>query len=61
MSNFSEKMHLKGKVEEDLYFAKLNAKLIAVLHEKIRQEKAQEIDKLNKQNSKEGDPTKMSE
>lgn len=34
MVGFTEKMHLKGKAEEDLYFAKLDKKLIRALHEK---------------------------
>lgn len=34
MADFSENMRLKGKAEEDLYFAKLNRKLIDELHKK---------------------------
>jgi hypothetical protein len=32
MADFSENMRLKGKAEEDLYFAKLDRKLIDALH-----------------------------
>ncbi|MFT6985346.1 MAG: hypothetical protein ACJAT7_001155 [Psychromonas sp.] len=34
MADFTERIHLKGKAEEDIYFAKLNRKLIAALREK---------------------------
>jgi hypothetical protein len=34
MADFSENMRLKGKAEEDLYFAKLDRKLIDALHKK---------------------------
>ncbi|MGF1871886.1 hypothetical protein [Photobacterium indicum] len=34
MVDFTERMRLKGKAEEDIYFAELNKKLIEALHEK---------------------------
>jgi hypothetical protein len=34
MVDFTERMRLKGKAEEDIYFAALNQKLIEALHEK---------------------------
>ena len=34
MADFTEKIRLKGKVEEDLYFSALNRKLIQALHKK---------------------------
>jgi len=34
MADFTEKMRLKGKAEEDIYFAELDKKLIAALREK---------------------------
>lgn len=34
MADFTERMRLKGKAEEDIYFAELNRKLIDALHEK---------------------------
>ncbi len=34
MVDFTERMRLKGKAEEDIYFAALNKKLIEALHEK---------------------------
>ncbi|MEH6530417.1 MAG: hypothetical protein V7735_03605 [Photobacterium frigidiphilum] len=34
MVDFTEKMRLKGKAEEDMYFSVLNQKLIEALHEK---------------------------
>ncbi|MFT6925293.1 MAG: hypothetical protein ACJAZP_000873 [Psychromonas sp.] len=37
MSGFNEKIHMRGKVEEDIYFAKLNQKLLDVLHDKMAQ------------------------
>jgi hypothetical protein len=38
--DFTEKLRLKGKAEEDLYFAKLDRQLIEVLHAKQKQEQA---------------------
>lgn len=38
--DFTEKLRLKGKAEEDLYFAKLDRQLIEALHEKQKQERA---------------------
>nr|WP_321273880.1 hypothetical protein [uncultured Vibrio sp.] len=38
--DFTEKLRLKGKAEEDLYFAKLDRQLIEALHEKQKQEQA---------------------
>ena len=37
MGDFTDKIRLKGKVEEDLYFAQLNRKLIEALREKVQQ------------------------
>ncbi|OLQ74888.1 hypothetical protein BIT28_13080 [Photobacterium proteolyticum] len=43
MVDFIENMRLKGKAEEDLYFAELDRKLIEALHEKqARQLKPEE-------------------
>jgi len=39
MAVFTDKMHLKGKAEEDLYFAELDRKLIEALHEKQAKER----------------------
>ncbi len=38
--DFTEKLRLKGKAEEDMYFARLDRQLIDVLHEKREQEDA---------------------
>ncbi|CAH0528511.1 hypothetical protein CTH30272_02198 [Allocatenococcus thiocycli] len=38
--DFTEKLRLKGKAEEDLYFAKLDRQLIEALHAKEKQEQA---------------------
>ena len=38
--DFTEKLRLKGKAEEDLYFAKLDRQLIEALHEMQKQEQA---------------------
>ncbi|MGY0614811.1 hypothetical protein [Vibrio sp. FJH11] len=38
--DFTEKLRLKGKAEEDMYFAKLDRQLIEALHEKRKQEQA---------------------
>jgi hypothetical protein len=37
MAGFVEKINLKEKAEEDLYFAKLDKKLIQALHDKQRE------------------------
>ena len=42
MTDFTEKMRLRGKAEEDIYFFKLNKKLIQALHEKQAKQKNQE-------------------
>ncbi|MCW8328724.1 hypothetical protein MD588_07870 [Photobacterium sp. SDRW27] len=42
MAVFNEKMLLRGKAEEDLYFAELDRKLIEALHEKQAKEREQE-------------------
>lgn len=34
MADFTKRMRLKGKAEEDIYFAELNRKLAAALREK---------------------------
>jgi hypothetical protein len=34
MVDFTERMRLKGKAEEDIYFAEINKKLIEALHDK---------------------------
>ncbi|MFT5559430.1 MAG: hypothetical protein ACJAXN_000902 [Psychromonas sp.] len=41
MSDFTEKIRLRGKAEEDIYFSKLNQRLVEALHQK----KAQQADK----------------
>ncbi|MDV6249960.1 hypothetical protein [Vibrio sp. EA2] len=38
--DFTEKLRLRGKAEEDLYFAKLDRQLIEALHEKQKQQQA---------------------
>ena len=38
MGDFTEKIKMRGKAEEDLYFDKLNRKLIEAMHEKMKQE-----------------------
>ncbi len=47
MGDFTEKIKMRGKAEEDLYFDKLNRKLIEAMHEKMKQKEAQENDKKN--------------
>ncbi|MCW8995198.1 MAG: hypothetical protein OQK77_05230 [Psychromonas sp.] len=37
MASFIEKVNLKEKAEEDLYFARLDSKLIQALHKKEEQ------------------------
>ncbi len=49
MADFTEKMRLKGKATEDIYFAELDKRLIQALHEKqaekaISEEKEQSSD-----------------
>lgn len=36
--DFTQKLRLKGKAEEDMYFAELDRQLIEALHEKQKQE-----------------------
>lgn len=36
--DFTEKLRLKGKAEEDLYFAELDRQLIEAMHKKQRRE-----------------------
>ncbi|WP_167350320.1 MULTISPECIES: hypothetical protein [Vibrio] len=36
--DFTEKLRLRGKAEEDLYFAKLDRQLIEAMHEKQKHE-----------------------
>ena len=38
MSSFYEKLRLRGKVEEDRYFAEVDRQLIEAMHEKQREE-----------------------
>ncbi|MDF2152096.1 hypothetical protein [Vibrio sp. CAU 1672] len=38
--DFTEKLRLKGKAEEDMYFARLDRQLIEAMHEKQKQEEA---------------------
>ncbi len=38
--DFTEKLRLKGKAEEDLYFAELDRQLIEAMHEKRKKEQA---------------------
>ncbi len=47
MGDFTEKIKMRGKAEEDLYFDKLNRKLIEAMHEKMKQKLAQENDNKN--------------
>jgi len=42
MAIFSEKIRLKGKAEEDLFFAKLDLELIAALHKKHDKEELEQ-------------------
>ncbi len=49
MADFTEKMRLKGKAAEDIYFAEQEKKLIQALHEKQKKQALQE----KKQNDKE--------
>lgn len=44
MSVFNEAMQLKGQVEEDLFFAKLDLELIAALHKKHNKEQQRSLD-----------------
>jgi len=39
--DFTEKLRLKGKAEEDLYFAELDRQLIEAMHKKQRRENRQ--------------------
>jgi hypothetical protein len=45
MSDFIEKINLRGKAEENIYFAKLNQKLVEALREKRAQKANEESDK----------------
>ncbi|MGF1684547.1 hypothetical protein L4D09_18320 [Photobacterium makurazakiensis] len=47
--DFTEKMKLRGKAEEDLYFAERDRKLIDALHE----QQSQKLNKPMKKNSME--------
>lgn len=47
MAGFTEKIHLKGKAEEDIYFAELDRKLIHALHEKNSKTSAADKQQLN--------------
>lgn len=47
MSDFTEKIHMRGKAEEDIYFAKLNQKLVEALHKKMAQKANKETDDCN--------------
>jgi len=42
MAGFIEKIHLKEKAEEDIYFAELDRKLINALHEKHNKASAED-------------------
>lgn len=44
MVDFVEKLRLKGKAEEDLYFAELDRKLIQAMHERQAKERKQQAD-----------------
>ncbi|MFT7053815.1 MAG: hypothetical protein ACJAU1_001372 [Psychromonas sp.] len=59
MSDFIEKINLRGKAEEDIYFAKLNQKLIDALHKKMAKKSDKEIDQGNESLS-EQDPENLS-
>lgn len=43
MSDFTEKIRMRGKAEEDIYFARLNQKLIDALHKKMAKKSDKEI------------------
>jgi len=47
MSDFTEKIKMRGKAEEDIYFAKLNQKLIEALHKKMAEKANEESDQGN--------------
>lgn len=49
MVDFLEHMRLKGKAEEDLYFAELDRQLIKALHEKHAREQQQPDEPVAKQ------------
>jgi hypothetical protein len=53
MSDFTEKIRLRGKAEEDIYFAKLNLKLIEALHKKMTEKANEESDQANERLSDE--------
>jgi len=59
MSGFTEKIRMRGKAEEDIYFAKLNQKLIEALHKKMAGKAIKESDQGNKERSEE-DPDILS-
>ena len=42
MSDFTEKIKMRGKAEEDIYFAKLNQKLVEELHKKMAEKAKKE-------------------
>jgi len=47
MAGFTEKIHLKEKAEEDIYFAELDRKLIKALHKKHNRASAADEQQLN--------------
>jgi hypothetical protein len=56
MTDFTEKMRLRGKAEEDLYFAELDRKLIRALREKqIARKNKEEPDQCDKNSKSEED------
>ena len=46
MADFTENMRLKGKAEEDMYFAEIDRKLIDALHEKQAEEQKRNAEHL---------------
>ena len=42
MGDFTDKIRLRGKAEENIYFDKLNSKLIEAMHEKMNKRLAQQ-------------------
>ena len=47
--DFVEKMRLRGKAEEDLFFAELDRQLIEAMHEKQKDEEKAERFRLDEQ------------
>ncbi len=58
MVDFTEKMRLKGKAAEDIYFAEQEKKLIQALHEKQKQKAPQEKQQEDKEEQQDKDEQK---